>query len=273
MPHLLNVWPSVTSRLAAMPQVLLLSDYDGTLSPIVARPELAVLPPETRQALADLAAHPRFRVGIVSGRGLSDLRERVDLPGIIYAGNHGLEIAFPASPSAKTSFPENSFIHPQAASIRPVLQNASEALQERLYRHQGVIVEDKGLTLSVHYRQASPESIPEIRRAFDEVISATPPEDIRVTQGKMVLEVRPNIHWGKGQAIGKILETARRDTLTIFFGDDLTDEDGFQVVKDANGIAVFVGPARQPTRAAYRVDSPREVVETLRLLLNLFPKE
>ena len=259
MPHLLNVWPSVASRLAAAPQVLLLSDYDGTLSPIVARPELAVLPPETRQALAGLAAHPRFRVGIVSGRGLSDLRERVDLPGIIYAGNHGLEI----------SFPDSSFTHPQAANLRLVLQNAAGALQERLHCHQGVIVEDKSLTLSVHYRQASPESIPEIRRAFDEVVSAAPPEDIRVTQGKMVLEVRPNIQWGKGQAIGKILETAGRDALPIFFGDDLTDEDGFQVVQDANGIAVFVGPARQPTRAAYRVDSPGEVAETLLLL----PKE
>lgn len=263
MPHLLNVWPSVASRLAAVPQVLLLSDYDGTLSPIVARPELAVLPPETRQALAGLSAHPRFRVGIVSGRGLSDLRERVDLPGIIYAGNHGLEIAFA----------NQAFIHPRAANLRPVLERAALDLRERLDTYGGVIVEDKGMTLSVHYRQASPEAIPEIRHAFDEVISAASPEDIRVTQGKMVLEVRPNIQWGKGQAIGKVLETASRDTLPIFFGDDLTDEDGFQVVQDANGIAVFVGPARQPTRAAYRVDSPREVAETLRLLLNLFPKE
>ena len=263
MPHLLNVWPSVASRIAATPLVLLLLDYDGTLSPIVARPESAVLPTETRQALADLAAHPRFRVGIVSGRGLSDLRERIDLPGIIYAGNHGMEITFPNS----------SFTHPRAARLRPVLQNAAGELRERLHVHPGVIVEDKGLTLSVHYRQASPESIPEIRRALDEVISAAPPEDIRVTQGKMVLEVRPNIDWGKGRAIGKIRETAGLDALPIFFGDDLTDEEGFQVVQEANGIAVFVGSARQPTRAAYRVDSPGEVAETLRLLRDLFPKE
>ena len=266
MPHLLNIWPSIAPRLVAAPRVLLLSDYDGTLSPIAARPDLAVLPPETRQALAGLAAHPGFRVGIVSGRSLSDLRERVNLPGIIYAGNHGLEITFPAVPLAKAFFPENSFTHPRAARLRPVLQQAAEALQKRLHRHRGVIVEDKGLTLSVHYRQASPESIPEIQCAFDEVISAAPPEDIRVTHGKMVLEVRPNIQWGKGQAIEKILETSGQDALPIFFGDDLTDEDGFEVVQNADGIAVFVGPARQPTRAAYRVDSPREVAETLRLL-------
>lgn len=274
MPHLLTVWPSVASRLAASPRVLLLSDYDGTLSPIVARPELAVLPSETRQALAGLAAHhPRFRVGIVSGRGLSDLRERVDLHGIIYAGNHGLEITFPANLFPENSLLETSFTHPRAACLRPVLRNAAEELRERLHRHPGVIVEDKGLTLSVHYRQASPESVPEIRRDFDEVISAAPPEDVRVTQGKMVLEVRPNIQWGKGQAIGKIRETAERDALPIFFGDDLTDEEGFQVVQDASGIAVFVGSARQPTRAAYRVDSPGEVAETLRLLFNLLPRE
>ena len=267
MPHLLNVWPSVASRLTAASGITLLSDYDGTLSPIVARPELAALPPETRQALAGLAAHPRFRVGIVSGRGLADLQERTNLPGIICAGNHGLEITFPDS-----SFPESSFTHPHAARLRPVLLQAAAELLERLHSHPGVIVEDKGLTLSVHYRQASPESIPQIRHAFDEVISAAPPENIRVTQGKMVLEVRPNIDWGKGQAIEKILETAGRDALPIFFGDDLTDEDGFRAVQDVDGIAVFVGPARQPTRAAYRVDSPAEVAETLRLLLTLFPQ-
>ena len=156
-----------------------------------------------------------------------------------------------------------SFTHPHAARLRPVLLRAAAELQERLRSYPGVIVEDKGLTLSVHYRQASPESVPEIQQAFDEVISAAPPDDIRVTRGKMVLEVRPNIQWGKGQAIGKILETAGQDTLPIFFGDDLTDEDGFEVVQDVDGIAVFVGPARQPTRAAYRVDSPAEVAETL----------
>ena len=245
-----------------------MSDYDGTLSPIVARPELAVLPPENRRALAGLAAHPRFHVGIVSGRGLSDLRERVKLPRIIYAGNHGMEITFPGN-----SLAGGSFTHPQATRLRPALREAAEALRERLRLHPGVIVEDKGLTLSVHYRQAAPESIPQIRHTFEEAISAAPPAEIRVTQGKMVLEVRPNIQWGKGQAIEKILETAGRDALPIFFGDDLTDEDGFEVVQDANGIAVFVGPARQPTRAAYRVDSPGEVAESLRLLLTLFPKE
>ena len=268
MPHLLNVWPNLESRIAAAPRVLLLSDYDGTLSPIVSRPELAVLPPETLNAVAGLAAHPRFRVGIVSGRGLSDLRERVDLPGIIYAGNHGLEIAFPDGCSL-----DGAFTHPRAAPLRPVLQSAAEGLRERLGVHPGIIVEDKGLTLSVHYRQSPPESVTEIRRAFEEVVSAAPPEDIRVTHGKMVLEVRPNIDWGKGRAIEKILETTGEDALPIFFGDDLTDEDGFEVVQGIGGIAVFVGAARLPTRAAYRVDSPGEVAETLRLLLSLFPRE
>ena len=258
----------MASRLAAATGITLLSDYDGTLSPIVARPELAVLLPETRLALAGLATHPRFRVGIVSGRGLSDLEKRINLPGITYAGNHGLEITFP-----DRSFPESSFTHPLADRLRPVLLQAAAGLQERLRSHPGVIVEDKGLTLSVHYRQAPPESIPEIRHAFDGVISAAPPEDIRVTQGKMVLEVRPNTDWGKGQAIEKILETVGPDALPIFFGDDLTDEDGFEVIQDAGGIAVFVGPARHPTRAAYRVDSPTEVAEALRLLVATFPKE
>jgi trehalose 6-phosphate phosphatase len=74
------------------------------------------------------------------------------------------------------------------------------------------------------------------------------------------------VPWDKGKAIARLRETFPQATLTMFFGDDLTDEDGFNVVQEAGGIAVFVGPARQPTRALYRVDSPQEVAQTLLLM-------
>ena len=75
--------------------------------------------------------------------------------------------------------------------------------------------------------------------------------------------------WDKGKAIEKLMEIYLDADLTVFFGDDLTDEAGFGVVQDAGGLGVFVGEARQPTRALYRVDSPAEVRETLRLLYKL----
>ncbi len=263
MPHLLSVWPSVAGRLSSAQRVLLLLDYDGTLSPIAPRPELSKIPPETTAALTGLAADRRFVLGIVSGRGLRDVRDRVGIPNIIYAGNHGLEITGAGEP----------FIHPRAAMLRPALNRISAELESVLSDIAGVIVENKDLSLSVHYRLAEEAIVPQVEQLFNEVVSQAAAEDFRITRGKMVFEVRPNVTWGKGHAIAKLMADCEKDcgeaALPVFFGDDLTDEDGFEAVQATNGIAVFVGPARQATRAAYRVDSPREVGEALALLLRL----
>ena len=257
MPHLLNVWPQVRRQLNQAGQILLLLDYDGTLAPIAPRPELAILPPETRQAVSRLNRRERYTVGLVSGRGLADLMAMVDLPGLIYAGNHGLEIQGPAW----------DFIHPAAAEWRPELERLANALQERLGGYAGVLVEGKGLTLSVHYRLTPAELRPPVHTAFEETARAAQQDGrARVTRGKEVLEVRPNVDWDKGKAIARIAADFPADTLPVFFGDDLTDEDGFAAVEQLGGLSVLVGPARQPTRALYRVDSPREVTETLTLL-------
>lgn len=257
MPHLLNVWPRVHRQLAAANHVLLLLDYDGTLVPIAPRPDLAVLPPETRRTLARLARRERYTLGLVSGRGLADLSALADLPGLIYAGNHGLEI----------QGPDLDFIHPEAARLRPDLDAIFEALKERLSGCAGVLVEGKGLTLSVHFRLTPAELRSQVHAAFD---AATAPARkagrVRLTQGKGVLEVRPNVAWDKGRAIARIAESLPAGTLAVFFGDDLTDEDGFAAVHQLDGLSVFVGPPRQPTQAQYRLDSPKEVAETLALL-------
>ena len=93
--------------------------------------------------------------------------------------------------------------------------------------------------------------------------------EVKIGHGKQVLEVRPNVDWNKGRAIRMLMDVFPEASLAAFFGDDVTDEDGFEVVQEAGGLAVFVGEARQPTKALYRVDSPQEVLETLRLLRDL----
>ena len=257
MPHLLNVWPQVRRQLDQAARVLLLLDYDGTLTQIAPRPELATLPPETRQAVSRLHRRERYAVGLVSGRGLDDLMGMVDLPGLIYAGNHGLEIRGPG----------RDFIHPAAAQWRPELDKLLNALRENLAGYAGVLVEGKGLTLSVHYRLTPPELRPPLQAVFEETVAAAQAAgQVRVTRGKEVLEVRPAVDWDKGKAIIRIAADFPPGTLPVFFGDDLTDEDGFAAVHQLNGISVLVGPARQPTCAMYRVDSPREVTQTLTLL-------
>ena len=260
MPHLLNVWPRVSRQIAGADHILLLLDYDGTLAPIAGRPDLAVLPPRTREALLVVHRLDRFTLGIVSGRGLADVREMAGIPGLVYAGNHGLEI----------ESSDEAFIHPEAEELRPHLDLVLEALRERLSDLQGVFVEGKGLTLSVHYRLTPEELRPRLMEGFDEVIGRVAlGERIRITRGKEILEVRPSVDWHKGRAITRIATGFPHGTLPIYFGDDLTDEDGFEAVHELNGITVFVGPARQPTKAQYRVDSPAEVAETLELLARL----
>ena len=257
MPHLLSVWPSVARRIRNAGTAMLLFDFDGTLAPIVDRPELAVLSPETRQHLASLAMRENLITGIISGRSIADVSARVDLPGLIYAGNHGFEIAGRGI----------SFSHPQAQQVRETLAGVCEELGKAVSAIPGTIVEDKGLTLSVHYRLVSESGQATVRRRFGDVlIPHTTSGQLRTTAGKMVLEVRPNLDWGKGNAIAELQRMFPDAALTMFFGDDVTDEDGFATVQESNGVAVFVGAARQPTVALHRVDSPAEVSQVLGLL-------
>lgn len=260
MPHLLNVWPSVGRRIAGARHVLLLSDYDGTLAPIAVRPELAILPPHTRRALDLVSRQAGRSVGVVSGRSLADVSDLVGLPGLIYAGNHGLEIRGNGL----------DFVHPEAEAAKPGLDTILRKLQERVAGIDGVLVEGKGLTLSVHFRLTAEDQKPRVHAEFEDATKAwLQAGDIRVTAGKEVLEVRPNIPWDKGRAIARIAEECPEGALVMYFGDDLTDEDGFSSVHELNGISVFVGPARQPTKALHRVDDPAEVAKTLDLIAAL----
>ena len=257
MPHLLNVWPSVCRRLVSTPRVLLLFDYDGTLTPIVARPELATLSDETRRSLAVLAGLERFVVGVVSGRGLADLEGLVAVPGLVYAGNHGLEMSSGGV----------DYVHPEAPAFEASLAEVARSLESALSDVPGTLVANKRLTLTVHFRN-TPDSY---QAQVDGIVVSTAAPYVaagrmKITRGKKVVEVRPNLDWGKGQAIEKIREDCGDNPLPMFFGDDQTDEDGFALVQEAGGLAVFVGPSRETTRALHQVESPAEVGQVLTLL-------
>ena len=258
MAHLINVWSSVRSRLLREERILLLFDYDGTLAPIAAHPEDAVLPDLARERLAALAAHQRFIVGIVSGRSLTDLQGKVSLPDLIYAGNHGMEIRGPGV----------DFIHPEALSARPLLQQVCSDLIRAAEQLPGSWVEDKELTLTLHYRAVSRELIGALEEAVAGITSQyTADGQLKLTRGKMVVEVRPNILWDKGRAIERVRDLYDGRPFPLYFGDDRTDEDGFEVVQGMGGLAVFVGEPRQGTVALHQLESPAEVWDTLRMFL------
>jgi trehalose-phosphatase len=236
-------------------------DYDGTLTPIVERPELAELPARARAALAGLARERRVKLGFVSGRALPDLRVRVGIPGAIYAGNHGLEMEGPGL----------AFVSPLAEEMRGALRLMRQVLTRALAAIPGVVVEDKGLTFSVHYRQAETRDEGAVQATLDRVTAgARALGRVKVTRGKKVFEVRPAVDWDKGRAIRLLAEKHGQGGAVIFMGDDLTDEDGFRALaKRPRSLAIHVGGPGDVSAARYRLGSTEEVADFLELLLGL----
>jgi trehalose 6-phosphate phosphatase len=262
--HLLSAWPQITEKLKDSGHFLLLADYDGTLTPIVSRPELAELPEEMRHLLETLLHHNRFIIGIISGRALSDLKGKVRIEGMVYAGNHGLEIEGPGI----------RLVNPVANEMRPVLLIIYQLLSRTLRKIRGVIIENKGLTLSIHYRQVSEEKSREVKSIFDRIVSgAQALGKISITPGKKVYEVRPDVDWDKGKALRLLMKKygkgGRNSKLVpIYLGDDRTDEDAFRAIeKYENGISVFIGEPTQETAARYFLKSSVEVADFFKILL------
>jgi alpha,alpha-trehalase len=240
-------------------------DYDGTLTPIVARPEMAVLSSQAREILKQISHHSLFKLAIISGRSLSEIKTLVGLENMTYAGNHGLEIECPPRYCQKQSPEAATFIHPIAKEFQPALKRLEQRLRDRLVDIHGVLIENKGLTLSIHYRLAKETEVKKIKKLFLEAIAYGEVRDkLQITEGKKVLEVRPPVEWNKGKAIEWLLEIyGTPGSLPIFAGDDVTDEDGFRVLRKVGGISIFVGEDNATSVADYYLDSPKQVHHAL----------
>jgi len=264
LERLLSAWSKVAEQLRSAKHILLVADYDGTLTPIVERPDLANLPKSTKQLLQALARQRRFTLGIISGRALTDLKTMVGINGITYAGNHGLEI----------EGPDIRFVHPLAEEFRLILSLTHSVLSQALGTIKGVLVENKGLTLSVHYRQVAADKSTEVKSIFDRIAQgAETLGKIRIASGKKVYEIRPALAWDKGKAIKMLMKMygkggRKSRLLPVYIGDDMTDEDGFKVIENyENGISIFVGKRDHPSSARYFLQSPAEVAKFLSILL------
>ena len=173
-------------------------DYDGTLTPIVERPDLAVLAPAMRAVLARLAR--RFTVAVVSGRGLDDVRALVDVPELIYAGSHGFEIAGPEGLSIQAE---------RGTEYLPALDAMEAALRRRLAAIEGALVERKRFSIAVHYRLVAARDQPALERAVAEVLGEH--AGFRKGGGKKVYEIQPDIDWHKGRAVRWLIEALELD--------------------------------------------------------------
>jgi trehalose-phosphatase len=236
----------IKSRIKQAPHLFFSLDFDGTLAPIVDRPERAVLPGATRNTLTELRDTSDITVAIVSGRSLKDISARLGIEGFIYSGNHGLEISGPGV----------QFLHPQAAALRAVLAEITERVALRATSLPGVEVEAKQLSTSVHFRRASAFA----RRELLYILRESPLSQeapFVVHEGKKVYEIRPRVSWNKGEALRWIRDhLLLSKALPIVLGDDLTDEDAFGAFDDA--ISVCVAP-RHETSASYTLADTGEV--------------
>jgi trehalose 6-phosphate phosphatase len=243
---LFDALDEISVRLALAPHLLLCLDFDGTLTPLVDEPALVCLSGHMRRVLESLAGQDNVSLAIVSGRERGDLQAHVGIPGLLYAGNHGLEISGDGF----------IFVEPTAVECRPALQSLATLLVERLRPIPAAVVEDKGLTLSVHYRLVPAEQRDEVRRTVAAAL-ASMQQPLQLTTGDMVYEVKPRGCWNKGAAVSWIKQQlGKPDALTIYLGDDVTDETAFAALPD--GITVKVGSS-PATAARYQLDGPAEV--------------
>jgi trehalose 6-phosphate phosphatase len=229
-------------------RVAVFLDYDGTLTPIVDRPERAILSDEMRETIRRLAN--ACTVAIVSGRDRADVQKLVAIDDLFYAGSHGFDIAGPAGRRME---------HEEAARFAPVFDRAAGELHERIDGIDGALVERKKFAIAIHYRLAAEADVATIERAVDEVASAH--RELRKTGGKKIFELRPRLDWHKGKAIlwlQRALGVDGGDVASFYLGDDVTDEDAFATLRD-RGTGILVAAEPQATRARYRLRDTDEV--------------
>jgi len=252
LKHLFEDWEYIQARIRQAQNLFLFLDYDGTLAPIVSRPELALCPSEVKRHLEKLRDLPSVYLAIISGRSLEDLRKKVGVSDIIYAGNHGLEIENPDGRHKKMLSSDRT------RELKRITQNVQNSLKEI----PGILFEEKGPILSVHYRNVD-------QKFFDRIPQVLKGElqqwrgRWKMAPGKMVFEIRPDVDFHKGEAVREILKTfPSLGLLPIYLGDDQTDEDAFRVLK-GQGVSVFIGPSGFSSEADFFLRNPDEVQEFL----------
>lgn len=265
MLYLFDRLDQIINKLADK-KLLVFLDYDGTLVPIAPTPAMARMPRETKKLLLALEKNKQCRVAIISGRPLKEIKKLVGIKGLIYAGNHGMEIEGDGM-GLCVELP---------ASYKKKLEQLKGKLLQSLSRTKGVLIEDKGSTLSLHYRLANRAGAMAAKKIIKQLASPLVASgQVNLLCGKKVFELRPPINWDKGKAVEWILKNIRRNQwkgyaiLPLYIGDDTTDEDAFRALK-GKGLTVFVGGPKK-SQAAYSLKGVADVIRFLTTLMFNLP--
>jgi alpha,alpha-trehalase len=248
-PALQSEYDKIIGMIGNKNPVLFL-DYDGTLTPIVKRPEDALISFEMQEVLKKCTE--KFTVAAISGRDMDDLRDKVGIDSLIYAGSHGFRISGPDGLYKE---------HNKSEEILPKLDHIEKILQEVFFPfYEGVQIDRKRYAIGVHYRNAKEEDIPGIIQKVNEIIDNNP--GFKKGEGKKILEIKPDVDWHKGKAVLWILKNLglqdKNKNIPIYIGDDITDEDAYKTIKGF-GIGIQVGPYVQTTAAKYKLKNVYQV--------------
>ena len=255
-PLLTRGWDAISAGIDGAEHVLLATDFDGTLAPIVPRPELAELARADHDSLRALGRQERYSVAIVTGRRMEEIKKLVRLEDAYYAANYGMEIDGPGG--FRFREPEGDRARFLIASLAPELESAVDGIE-------GAVVENKILSITVHHRHVRPGMLAAVRNQVRDVTAAgVSAGNIRVAEGnRRAIEVVPTDSTNKGKAIALILDRMREVGVRawpIYLGDDVMDEDGFRLVNERGGASVIVGPeSGNTTEARFFGDAPADV--------------
>jgi trehalose-phosphatase len=239
---------------------IILMDFDGTLVEFNVDPCAVTLPPSRQILLQTLENRADFSAGIISGRRIADLRERLPAaPSMFFAGLHGLEIEGPGL----------RFAHNGVALAAPGISVLAKDLRRAVRPLPGVFVEDKTYSVVMHLRGASKADRLHAITRFNALAEPLLSEGtVRLQPGDQVLELLPNVDWAKGDAVRAIVRQiecdARETGWPVYLGDDMTDEDAFEEI-GTNGLTISVG--KRPGAASFQIDDPAAVECFLKTIL------
>lgn len=241
LSHALEGGTGVRERTAGK-RVAVFLDYDGTLTPIVDRPEDAIISDAMRVAVRALAR--RCTVCVVSGRDRAVVQQLMGVDDLVVAGSHGFDIWSPGGGAIERE---------EGTGFADLIQSVTDTLREGVASANGALVEPKKSSVAVHYRLVDERDRPGIKDLVDRVLAAHP-DSLKMTPGKMVYEIQPKLEWDKGKAVLYLLEALeldQDDVVPLYVGDDITDEDAFRALV-GRGIGILVADPADPEVAGRR---------------------
>ncbi|KAL8478961.1 hypothetical protein ACS0TY_030739 [Phlomoides rotata] len=266
-PSALDMFERITNASKGK-QIVMFMDYDGTLSPIVDDPDRAFMPEPMRATVRKLARY--FPTAIVTGRCRDKVYSFVRLAELYYAGSHGMDIKGPSKGFKHNKGGESVLFQP-ASEYLPMIDEVYKTLLEVTRDTPGAKVENNKFCVSVHFRCVDEKKWSELAKQVGLVLEGYP--DLRLTEGRKVLEIRPTIKWDKGKALEFLLESLGyancADVFPIYIGDDRSDEDAFKVLREkGQGFGILVSKTPKDTSASYSLQEPSEVMAFLRRLVD-----